>query len=71
MEYQGRVDLRYTHVLSYDLEETDKFHFDNKADKSGLEFACSMINDELTQFLRGKAIDVVGSIDQFLLNFYK
>jgi hypothetical protein len=40
--------MRYSHIFSYDPEEQDKFLYDNKADKTGVDFACHMINTELT-----------------------
>ena len=33
--------------MSYDPEEQDKFIYDNKAEKTGLEYACDLINSEL------------------------
>jgi len=34
--------------LAYDPEEQDKFLFDNKGDKSGLDHACDIINNEIS-----------------------
>lgn len=39
--------MRYQHLVSYDPEEQEKFLYDNKGDKTGLEFSCEMINTEV------------------------
>ncbi|CDW78142.1 ankyrin repeat family protein [Stylonychia lemnae] len=71
LNFQGRSDIRYTHILAYDPEEQDKFLFDNKAEKTGLEHACDIINNEISQHLHGKVIETMDEIDQQLHYFYQ
>ncbi len=56
--------------MAYDAEELDKFLFDNKADKTGLEYACHMINAEINELLNGKVIQTMDIIDDILMMFY-
>ena len=38
LNYQGRTEMRYEHILTYDQDEHEKnFLYDNKADKTGLQ----------------------------------
>ena len=72
MQFQGRSDLRYEHVLCYDPEEQDKFLYDNKAEKTGLESAIDIINNDLNNLLSGKVYEGGQDylIDHLLMNYY-
>ena len=63
--------MRYEHVLTYDQDEHEKsFFYDNKAEKIGLEHACSLINNEINRILQGIVLDDIGKVDSALLGYY-
>ncbi len=41
LNYQGRTEMRYEHVLTFDQDEHEKqFLYDNKTERTGLDKAC-------------------------------
>ena len=46
--------MRYEYTQAFSPEEQEHFLFDNKEQKTGLDFACDMIDNEITEMLKGK-----------------
>ncbi len=71
LNYQGRTEMRYEHILTYDQDEHEKsFIYDNKADRTGLEQACNLINNEVNRVLHGIVLDDISKIDSALLGYF-
>jgi hypothetical protein len=62
--------MRYQHIVTYDPEELDKFLFDNKAEKTGVDYACEIIHNEVNQMLKGRPITTMDEIDGLLNLLY-
>lgn len=63
--------MRYSHILAYNTEELETFLFDNKAEKTGLDHACNIINNEVNQVLQGRIIKTMDEIDGLLNMLYE
>jgi len=70
LHFQGRSALRYTHILAYDPEEQDKFLYDSK-EKSGLDFACHLVNTEVNSLLDRKPLETLEDVEDLLAMFYR
>lgn len=63
--------MRYEHTLTFDQDEQEKhFLFDNKAERTGLESACKLINGELNQALKGIVLENMTHVDKVLSEWY-
>jgi hypothetical protein len=63
--------MRYEHILTYDQDEHDKnFLYDNKAEKSGLQQAIVLINQDINRVLKGIVIDNFTKIDNALTQYF-
>lgn len=63
--------MRYQHVLTYDPEEQERFLYDNKAEKQGMDIACDIINKEINELLYGKVIESMDEVEQLMMMFYQ
>jgi len=67
LNYQGRTEMRYEHVFTYDQDEHEKtFIYDNKAERQGLENACNIIDNEVNRVLTGIVLDEISKVDSAL-----
>ena len=56
--YKGRTSLKHSHFFTYDEagHSADHFHWDKPADLTGLSESLKMINEEVTDLLKGVMI---------------
>jgi hypothetical protein len=53
LNYQGRSGVRHIHTFAFDESQIDNFPWDNPDDRTGLNKAINLINDDLSEKLRG------------------
>jgi hypothetical protein len=71
LNYQGRTEMRYDHILTYDQDEHEKqFLYDNKSERTGLDSACKIINNELSIALKGTLLNGMTEFDNKLADFF-
>ena len=64
LNYQGRTEMRYEHVLTFDQDEHEKqFLYDNKTERTGLNNVCSLINGEISKLLKGTLLNGMTQVD--------
>ena len=71
LNYQGRSEMRYEHILTYDQDEHEKsFLYDNKAERLGLEAAIVLINNDVNRVLNAMVIDDFAKVDAALTQYF-
>lgn len=53
LTFQGRSELKHSHVFTYDESQAEQFPWDKPEDKTGLTEACRYINEEMSTKLAG------------------
>lgn len=72
MNYQGRSDMRFEHILTFDQDEHEKqFLYDNKADKTGLDAAIRIINGDICKLVAGVVVEGLASLDKKLIDYFQ
>jgi len=71
LTFQGRTDLKHSHVFTYDESNMGSKHFcwDNAEEKSGLTNACNLINDDLNSRLKDIVLSNSVQADNILNDF--
>lgn len=50
--------MKYEHILTFDQDEHEKqFFYDNKTDRTGLDHAIKLINNDISRLIKGVVID--------------
>jgi len=63
--------MRAEHILTFDQDEHEKsFLYDNKGDRTGLEAAITLINNQISKALKGTILDNIDKVDKILSDFY-
>lgn len=71
LNYQGRSEMRYEHILTYDQDEHEKtFQYDNKQERVGVDQAIALINNDVNRVLKGIVIDDFIKIDNALTQYF-
>jgi enolase len=71
LNYQGRTEMRYEHILTYDQDEHEKqFIYDNKTERTGLDTAIKIINNDLSKVVNGTVVDGLTALDQKLSDYF-
>ena len=71
LNYQGRSEMRYEHILTYDQDEHEKtFLYDNKQERVGVDQAIALINNDVNRVLKGIVIGDFSKIDNALSQYF-
>ena len=57
LTYQGRTELRHTHLFTFDESQLSNFIWDKPEEKTGLKSVCLLINEDVNLKLKGLLLE--------------